>query len=58
MKMVIANILVALMAVTYILLAVQAEPVTAVLGYSFGVILFLGLIRQVVAQAKEEEEDA
>lgn len=58
MKMVIANILVALMAVTYILLAVQAEPVTAVLGYSFGVILFLGLIRQVVAQAKEGEEDA
>lgn len=58
MKMVIANILIALMAVTYILLAVQAEPVTAVLGYSFGAILFLALIRQVVAQAKEGEGDA
>ena len=58
MKMVIANILVALMAVTYILLAVQAEPVTAVLGYIFGAILFPALIRQVVAQAQEGEEDA
>lgn len=58
MKMVIANILIALMAVTYILLAVQAEPVTAVLGYVFGAILFLALIRQVVAQAKEGDDNA
>lgn len=58
MKMVIANVLVALMAVTYILLAVQAEPVTAVLGYVFGAILFLAMIRQVVAQAKGGDDDA
>lgn len=56
--MVIANIIIAGMAVTYILLAVQAEPVTATLGYIFGVILFMALIRQVVAQAREEEDDA
>ena len=58
MKMVVSNIIVALMAVTYVLLAYQAEPITATFGYVFGAILFLALIRQVVVQAKESSEDA
>jgi len=55
MTAIFSNIVVALMSVTFFLLAVQAEPVTAILGYVFGGILALALIRQVVAQSKEDE---
>ena len=48
------NVFVAAMSVTFFLLAVQAEPFTATLGYVFGGILALALIRQVWAQAKED----
>ncbi len=52
MKTVFVNILVLLMAVTYFLLAVQAEIVTAVFGYIFGSILTLALIASVINQGK------
>ena len=39
-----ANFLILAMSVTYFLLAMQAETVTAVLGYVFGVLLALAFI--------------
>ena len=53
MTNVFANIIVALMSVTYFLLAAQAEPVTKTLGYVFGVVLAIALISATIKQAKE-----
>jgi hypothetical protein len=52
MVAVFSNIVVTAMSVTFFLLATQAEPVTATLGYVFGAILAMALIRQVLIQAK------
>jgi hypothetical protein len=43
----IANVVVFAMSVTFIVLAMQAEPITATLGYVFGGLLFIALIHQV-----------
>jgi len=51
--MVVANLLVVAMISTYILLAVQAEPVTATFGYIFAGILTLALIRGIAVKGKE-----
>lgn len=56
MKMITANITVAAMSVTFFLLAGQAEPITKVLGYVFGVILAIALISATLSQAKEHED--
>lgn len=50
--MVSANIVISAMAVTFILLAVQAEPVTAFFGYLFGFVLFLAVIRQTMSSTR------
>lgn len=44
----ITGILILAMAVTYFLLAMQAEIVTAVLGYTFGVLLALAYVLSLV----------
>ena len=56
MKTVIPNVFITAMAVTYFLLAVQAEPITRVLGFIFGAILTIAILRQIFIQAKGEEE--
>lgn len=56
MKTVVPNIVITAMSVTYFLLAVQAEPVTRVLGFIFGSILAIAIMRQVFIQAKGGEE--
>jgi len=55
MTALLSNVLVAAMATTFFLLAYQAEPVTGTLGYVFGAILTLALIRQVFIQAQKAE---
>ena len=42
----VTNVVVFAMSCTFILLAMQAEPFTATLGYIFGGLLFLSLIYQ------------
>ena len=44
MKDLIARLIILTMAVTFFLLAYQAEPVTGFLGYFFGVILTLAFL--------------
>jgi hypothetical protein len=56
MRVVISNIIILLMAVTYILLAMQAEIVTAVLGYVFGGIMLLALLRNTWLQTREADD--
>ena len=48
-----ANVVVFAMSVTFILLAMQAEPITATLGYVFGGLLFIALLHQVRGQKKD-----
>ena len=48
-----ANVVVFAMSVTFILLAFQAEPFTATLGYVFGGLLFIALLHQVKGQKKD-----
>ena len=48
-----ANVVVFAMSVTFILLAFQAEPITATLGYVFGGLLFIALLHQVKGQKKD-----
>ena len=52
MNFVIANVFVTAMAVTFFLLAVQAEPFTATLGFVFGGVLSLTVIRQTIVSAR------
>lgn len=54
MTFTIANILITLMAVTFFLLASQAEPFTATLGFIFGAVLFLAVIRQTMQQGRDQ----
>ena len=56
MKTIVPNLVITAMSVTYFLLAIQAETVTRVLGFIFGSILALAIIRQIFIQAKEGEE--
>jgi len=56
MKAVISNLIILLMAVTYILLAMQAEIVTAVLGYVFGGMMLLALLRNTWLQTREGDD--
>ena len=56
MKVVISNLVILLMAVTYILLAMQAEIVTAVLGYVFGGMMLLALLRNTWLQTREDND--
>lgn len=55
MKTAVPNLVITAMAVTFFLLAVQAEPITKTLGFIFGAVLSLALIRQIFVQAKGEE---
>lgn len=41
-----SNVVVFAMSVTFILLALQAEPVTATFGYIWGILLFIALLTQ------------
>ena len=43
---IVSNIVIFAMSMTFILLALQAEPVTATLGWIFGILLFISLIYQ------------
>lgn len=54
MKKTAANILVLMMSVTYFLLAVQAEIVTAVFGYVFGSLLALALLASLINKGKND----
>lgn len=51
-----ANVVVFAMSVTFILLALQAEPVTATLGWIFGILLFVSLIYQFVKRRDDAGE--
>lgn len=51
--MVLANLIIVAMICTYILLATQAEPVTATFGYIFAGILTLALLRGIAVKGKE-----
>jgi hypothetical protein len=53
---ILVNIIVLVMITTYILLAVQAEPVTATLGYVFAGLLLMALIRQTRTSGKDHED--
>lgn len=55
MNFTIANIVITCMAVTFFLLAMQAEPFTATLGFVFGAVLFLAVIRQTMQQGREHD---
>lgn len=52
----VANVVVFAMSVTFILLALQAEPVTATLGWIFGILLFVSLIYQFVKRRDDAGE--
>lgn len=54
MATILANIVVMLMSATFVLLAVQAEPFTATLGYLFAGVLFLAVVRQ-TTQARNND---
>lgn len=56
MNFVTANIAITAMAVTFVLLAIQAEPITATFGYVWAGVLFLAVIRQTLASQKENED--
>ena len=53
MNVIVPNLVITTMAVVYILLAVQAEPVTKTLGFTFGGFLFVAMIAQIMARGKE-----
>lgn len=52
MKAIMTNLVVLAMSVTYFLLAFQAEIVTKVLGFTFGGLLALALIRATMDQMR------
>lgn len=52
--MILANLVMVAMISTYILLANQAEPVTATFGYIFAGILTLALLRGIAMKNKED----
>lgn len=52
MKAIMTNLVVLAMSVTYFLLAIQAEIVTKVLGFTFGGLLALALIRATMDQMR------
>ena len=56
MSFVTANIAITAMAVTFILLAVQAEPFTRTLGFVWAGVLFLAVIRQTLASQRRDED--
>jgi hypothetical protein len=55
MNYTVANIVITSMAVTFFLLATQAEPFTATLGFVFGAVLFLSVVRQTTQQRREHD---
>jgi len=56
MKGIVSNLLILIMSATYFLLAMQAEPITMVLGYVFGGILFAGLMMSTWKAARSRED--
>jgi uncharacterized membrane protein required for colicin V production len=56
MRGIFTNLVVMLMAVTYFLLAIQAETVTKVLGFIFGGLLTLALIRATIEQVRTKDD--
>lgn len=56
MTFVTANIAITAMAVTFVLLAVQAEPFTKTLGFVWAGVLFLAVVRQTLASQKGNED--
>ena len=56
MQKIFTNIVVLLMSVTYFLLAIQAEIVTKVLGFIFGGLLALALLRATFEQARTKDD--
>lgn len=56
MQKIFTNLVVLLMSVTYFLLAIQAEIVTKVLGFIFGGLLALALIRATIQQVMRRED--
>jgi hypothetical protein len=56
MKKILTNLIMVGMAVTFFLLAVQAEPVTAFLGYSFGAIFVLALISSTISDLRGKND--
>lgn len=55
MKAIMTNLVVLSMSVTYFLLAIQAEIVTAVLGFTFGGLLALALVRATIEQVRSDD---
>ena len=55
MKAIMTNLIVLSMSVTYFLLAIQAEIVTKVLGFTFGGLLALALIRATIDQMRSDD---
>lgn len=56
MRGIFTNIVVLLMSVTYFLLAIQAETVTKVMGFIFGGLLALALIRATIEQVRTKDD--
>lgn len=56
MRFIFTNIVVLLMSVTYFLLAIQAETVTKVLGFIFGGLLALALVRATIEQVRTKDD--
>lgn len=56
MQGIFTNLVVLLMSVTYFLLAIQAEIVTKVLGFIFGGLLALALIRATIQQVRTKDD--
>lgn len=54
MKAIMTNLVVLSMSVTYFLLAIQAEIVTKVLGFTFGGLLALALVRATIEQVRSD----
>jgi len=55
MAFVFANMTITGISVTLVLLAVQAEPITATIGYFFAGVLFLSVIRQTLGLQRSQD---
>lgn len=55
MNFAVANMTITAMAVTFVLLAVQAEPFTRTLGFVWAGVLFLAVIRQTLISRRDDD---
>lgn len=56
MAFIFANMTITAISLTLILLAYQAEPVTATIGYFFAGVLFFAVLRQTISSARKGDD--